>query len=223
MELWHGSSQIIASPCFDIGRPRNDYGRGFYTTPYRELAKEWACQKKGRDGFANHYELDLERLTVLNLEDSEYSVLHWIALLLQHRVFQISSGVEAKGKEELVKRFGINAEDYDVIIGYRADDSYFSYASRFLSNTISVRQLSQAMRLGKLVTQVVLKSAAAFERLTYVGYENAPSHPYYAMRLARDIEAREGFRRLTSTFDRDGVYLADILRGGIPDDDPRLF
>lgn len=223
MELWHGSSQIIASPRLDIGRPRNDYGRGFYTTTHRELAKEWACQKKGHDGFANHYELDAEDLVVLNLEAPEYSVLHWIALLLQHRIFQITAGVEAEGKAMLIDRFGINADDYDIVVGYRADDSYFSYAASFLANTISVRQLAQAMRLGKLGMQVVLKSARAFERLRYLGYEEAPSHPYYALRLARDIKAREDYRKLAGTFDRDGVYLSDILRGGISDDDPRLF
>ena len=48
--------------------------------------------------------------------------------------------------------------EYDVIIGYRADDSYFSFAKDFINNTISVEQLAEAMRLGELGIQIVLKS-----------------------------------------------------------------
>ena len=43
-------------------------------------------------------------------------------------------------------------------IGYRADDSYFSFASDFINGAISYRQLCNAMCLGKLGQQFVLKS-----------------------------------------------------------------
>lgn len=39
---------------------------------------------------------------------------------------------------------------YDVICGYRTDDSYFSYARDFLINTIPVNQQTQDMKLGEL-------------------------------------------------------------------------
>ena len=41
-------------------------------------------------------------------------------------------------------------KSYDIIKGYRADDSYFSYARDFISNTLSLEDLKQAMMLGKL-------------------------------------------------------------------------
>ncbi|MBR2627880.1 MAG: DUF3990 domain-containing protein, partial [Peptococcaceae bacterium] len=40
------------------------------------------------------------------------------------------------------------------MIGYRADDSYFSFANAFLNNTLSLRQLEKAMMLGKHGEQV---------------------------------------------------------------------
>ena len=43
----------------------------------------------------------------------------------------------------------------------------------FLNNTISVNQLSQAMKLGELGEQVVLKSENAFAQIRFLGYEIA--------------------------------------------------
>ena len=59
-------------------------------------------------------------------------------------------------------------QDHDFIKGYRADDSYFSFAAAFLNNTISLSQLEKAMVLGKLGEQIVAKSEKAFDRLAYI-------------------------------------------------------
>ena len=50
--LYHGSTNIVDKPKFDVGNPHNDYGLGFYCTEVLELAKEWACpsQKLGNLG-----------------------------------------------------------------------------------------------------------------------------------------------------------------------------
>lgn len=58
----------------------------------------------------------------------------------------------------MIDNFSVNVNAYDLIIGYRADDSYFDYAESFLNNGISVQQLAKAMRLGKLGEQIVVKS-----------------------------------------------------------------
>ena len=99
-----------------------------------------------------------------------------------------------RGAEYLQENFLIDIEPYDAIVGYRADDSYFSFARAFVNNEISLTQLSYAMRLGKLGEQVVLKSPAAFERIRFVSYEIADNTKYYAKRKSRDDEARAAYR-----------------------------
>ena len=74
-----------------------------------------------------------------------------------------------------------------MIIGYRADDSYFDYAEAFLNNSISVSQLANAMRLGKLGEQIVIKSEHAFKCLEYVGYEIALKDVYYEKLLDENL------------------------------------
>ena len=160
--IYHGSPEIIEKPQFGKGKTYNDYGIGFYCTEHIELAKEWACTEDV-DGFVNKYEIDLSNLKVLNLSSDEYTILHWLAMLMKHRKVRLSTPVMKRGREWLIEHFLPDTKEYDVIIGYRADDSYFSFARAFVNNEISLNQLSYAMRLGKLGEQVVLKSKKAFE------------------------------------------------------------
>ena len=128
--------------------------------------------------------------------------------------------------EPFVQRRDIIAgpyENYDVIIGYRADDSYFSFASAFLNNTISLAQLEKAMFLGKLGEQVVLKSEKAFSRLCFEESVPAERTIYYPKKAARDSEARAAFRAERKAAPvRDAVYMIDILREEWKNDDARL-
>ena len=71
----------------------------------------------------------------------------------------------------MINNFSLPLNDYDIIIGYRADDSYFSFVEAFLNNTISYQRLSEALRLGNLGTQIAIKSKKAFNQLTFLGYE----------------------------------------------------
>ena len=219
--LYHGSPEIIEVPVFGKGKAYNDYGRGFYCTEHLELAKEWACTEN-TDGYANKYEIDVGGLSVLNLSSNEYTILHWLALLMKYRKLRVSTPVMKRGIEWLEEHFLIDLEPYDVVIGYRADDSYFSFARAFVNNEISLTQLSYAMRLGKLGEQFVLKSPAAFEKLQFVSYEVADNTQYYAKRKARDDEARAAFCAELEKDDLNGLYMRDIIREEVKSDDPRL-
>ena len=140
-----------------------------------------------------------------------------------NRKFNLSSDIAAQGKEYLASTFLPPYENYDVIIGYRADDSYFSFASAFLNNTISLAQLERAMFLGKLGEQVVLKSEQAFSHLHFEESIPAERTIYYPKKATRDSEARAAFRAERKAAPvRDAVYMIDILREEWKNDDARL-
>lgn len=136
IELWHGSSHVIKHPEYGLVKPNNDYGRGFYCTRSVELAKEWACAGLD-DGFANRYTLATNGLTFLDLSQLPYTILNWLALLVENRRFQPTTTVAAQGIEYLKQVFLPDTSQSDVIVGYRADDSYFSFARAFVNNAIS--------------------------------------------------------------------------------------
>ena len=218
--LYHGSEKIIENPIFGAGKKNNDFGLGFYCTESNDLAKEWAVSSLN-NGFSNKYTLDTEYLKVLNLNSSDYTILNWIAILVEHRLFSIKTPVARRAKQYLIDYFSINVNAYDLIIGYRADDSYFAYAESFLNNTISVEQLAQAMRLGKLGEQIVIKSQFAFSNLKFEGYEVADKNQYYDLRKARNDEANQYYLKMLDQ-EMDGLFIQDIIRGGITNDDPRI-
>ncbi len=218
--IYHGSKQIVEIPVCGMGRKNNDFGLGFYCTENINLAKEWAVSALN-DGFANRYTLDTENLNILNLNTSEYTILNWIAVLVEHRLFNIKTPIARRAKQYLIDNFGINVNAYDLIIGYRADDSYFDFAEAFLNNTITVEQLSRAMRLGKLGEQIVLKSQFAFSKISYEGYEIAKKDQYYDLRKARNDKANQAFLDIQEE-ENDGLFIQDILRGGITNDDSRI-
>ena len=218
--IYHGSKQIVKVPVFGEGKKNNDFGLGFYCTESNDLAKEWAVSSL-RDGFSNRYALDTEHLNTLNLNSPDYTILNWIAVLVEHRIFSIKTPVARRAKQYLIDNFGINVNAYDLIIGYRADDSYFDYAEAFVNNGITVEQLARAMRLGKLGEQIVIKSQFAFSKIKYEGFESADKNTYYALRKARDDDANKTYLEILEK-EADGLYIQDIMRGGIKNDDPRI-
>ena len=218
--IYHGSEKIVEQPSFGEGKKNNDFGLGFYCTASEALAKEWAVSSL-RDGFSNRYTLDTEYLNILNLNSPDYTILNWIAVLVEHRLFSIKTPVARRAKRYLTDHFGVNVNAFDLITGYRADDSYFDYAESFLNNGISVEQLAWAMQLGKLGEQIVIKSQFAFSRLKYEGFEVAEKDQYYVLRKARDDEANQLYLELFEK-ESDGLYIQDIMRGGIQNDDPRI-
>lgn len=222
MIIYHGSEKIIESPIFGKGNLRNDYGRGFYCTESEELAKEWACCNN-KNGFANKYELSLDGLKILYLNSDKYHVLNWLAILTKNRTYWENSAISETAKKYLAENFMINLTEYDVIIGYRADDSYFSFARDFVSGTISYRQLSEAMRLGKLGEQVVLMSKKAFQNIRFLSFEPADAQIYYLRKKERDRQARKEYCQ-TKALDelKNELFMIDIIREGMKQDDPRL-
>jgi len=212
IDIYHGSDHILEQPAYGEGKLYNDYGRGFYCTEHEDMAKEWACSS-GRDGYANHYQLDISGLSVLNLNASEYTILNWLAILLENRKFNVAEGLPQRARAYLLENFMVDYKHYDVIVGYRANDSYFSYAGDFVNGTLSLSDLSKAMRLGKLGEQVVLKSKEAFDSLTFVEAIEAPRQEYFAKYKTRDEEARAKYRQIaTKPVAENEIYVLDIIR-----------
>ena len=141
--------------------------------------------------------------------------------MVEHRLFSIATPVARRAKRYLIDHFSLNVNAYDVITGYRADDSYFDYAEAFINNTITVEQLAQAMQLGKLGEQIVLKSEFAFSKLTYQGYTVAEANSYFTKRQDRNTEANGLYFQMLEQ-ETDGLYIQDIIRGGITNEDPRI-
>ena len=224
LTLYHGSREIVEKPALTKSNPQNDYGRGFYCTESIELAKEWACATTD-NGYVNSYEIDVSGLFVLKLSDNNYNILNWLALLLKNRAFVTSAPLALEAKGYIIDTFSVDTSAADIITGYRADDSYFSFARDFVNNLISLKQLAHAMFLGNLGQQVVLMSEKAFDAVAFTGSSIVDGKIYNPKRMLRDKQARDEYRTVgksTKTNSLDDLFILDILRGGIQNDDARI-
>ena len=219
--LFHGSDKIVEHPTPGGGRVHNDFGQGFYCTPSLELAREWACREQP-SAFVNHYSFEPSyRLKVCNLAGPDYHVLNWLAILMANRVFDTKHPLPAAIKAYILDEFLPDLSGFDVIRGYRADDSYFDMAESFLSGSLSLEWLQKALRLGHLGEQIFLQSQRAFDALVFTTAECVDKDLYGPLRMARDRKAREAFRKMKGV-SADGVMALDIYREKWRNDDVRL-
>lgn len=167
MKLYYGADKDIKKPIFGVGNPSNDYGVGLYLTPSKEAAK--LCASRFESGYNITYSINVKKLRVLTLNNNtEQDVLTWITLLVKHR-FDNLERVRCKDVIDwLISKFDVDLSNYDMVVGYRAEDSYFSYSRGFVSGDISIETLSEAMKLGKLGLQYVLISPYAFSQIEYI-------------------------------------------------------
>lgn len=224
IQLLHGSNCVIETPDITIGNPHNDYGMGFYCTRSADMAGEWACQNN-TDGFVNVYDFDMAGLNVLNLLDGKHTVLNWIALLLQFRAFTPELPITIAARHYLTTHYSVDLHGYDVVIGYRANDSCYSrYAESFISNGLSLRSLDRSLRLGELGEQTVVISQKGFDRLKFSYAYAVDKNVYYPKFLERDTNAKDTYYSGIAGGDTycGDIFMSDIVREDIRSDDPRV-
>lgn len=170
--LYHGSEFIIEKPIYKKGHIHNDYGLGFYCTTNKGLGKEWAAKRSGK-GYVNKYEIRDDRLKILDLTKPPFdNVLYWVALLMNNR--ELSSDLKdncPRELEYLKSKYLIDVNKYDVVIGYRADDSYFHFPEAFVRSEITLESLNAIFHEGELGKQYVLISEKAFKLIKFIDYE----------------------------------------------------
>ena len=222
MKLYHGSDHIVEAPAFGLGKPYNDYGPGFYCTQHPDMAGEWAVGFD-HDGFVNEYDFDTNGLKIVDLDAPEFTTLHWLAVLLANRWFDVRAPIANEAREYLLANFAVDLSKADVVEGYRADDSYFTFAQDFINGTISYRQLGNAMRLGELGRQVVVKSERAFSRLQFLDAQEAPRSVWLPRRERRDREAREQyFDHERNARKKGDLFITHIIDEEMGPNDDRL-
>ena len=207
--LYHGSQAIIDSPKYGYGNPANDYGLGFYATQNYSLACEWSVLGSGEDGYVNCYNIDVTGLQVLQL--SCLPSTHWIAALMKYRGGSYRPRVR-RTMQRFISKYLIDLELHDLVIGWRADDSYYQFVQDFILGDLSMENLEEAMHLGDLGTQVCVKSKIAFHSLQFLRAEKALAATHYELALKRDHHAREEYERIASSdFASRGTRITDMI------------
>jgi len=215
MIFYHGSNQEIIKPIINGSNENNDYGPSFYLTQDYDQACLWAC-KNNSFGIVNKYYVekkDFESLKILDLTDkSKFSVITWISILMHFRKLSSSYKEELENELEYIKKYYIDVSQYDIVIGFRADDSYFKFPLRFLSNSMSLEKLIKVYELGNLGIQYAFMSKRAINTLKHI--ESIDIGTSYCGRYYEIVKtATEEFQTIVKEkHDVNDTFLRDIMR-----------
>jgi len=178
LTVYHGSKREISQPHADDSRVLSGFGAGFYVTPFRQVAGEWAC-RDAEDGVVSSYRLDMQGLAVLDFTADKYNVLNWAATMLQHQTedeFSIPT-MEAR-KAYLIEHYAVDIAGCDMIYAWRTDGSFFFCVEQFLSALLSVEGLDRVITACSSDMQIVLKTQKAMDALCFLGSEPVRCQQY---------------------------------------------
>lgn len=130
--VYHGATEIVKAPLCKIGRPRLDFGQGFYVTDLKEQAINWAqtlADKRNEKPLLNIYQLDKDailaeaRSKIFTAYDKD-----WLDFIVGNR----------QGKNP--------AKDYDYVEGGIANDRVIDtvklYIGGIMDEISTLRQLA---------------------------------------------------------------------------------
>lgn len=210
IQLCHGSIDVIQRPYFGGGDNTNDFGSGFYTVSVKnkELAKEWACSIYGNKttAYVNNYVLDTTGLKILNLD--KLDIIYWVALTATYRGVNT---LDRQTLQALQRNYLLDLSEYDCIYGWRCDDTYSKIIRNFLAENLSAEAIKEAVHLGCLQEQFVLKSERSFERIKFISAEPIQDISLYSQRFnKRKLDADGKVDALKRKY-RFGKYVGDYI------------
>ena len=155
MILYHGSTLPIEQPDIAFSRQKVDFGQGFYTTPLKQQALNWAARfkKLNKPAFVNRYEFDESLFKVFHTKEFSSYNEEWLDFIVANRTEQA-------------------VELFDIVIGGVVNDRVFNTLELFLENLISKKEA-----LGRLIyeennLQICFKTQSVIEQhLIFIGSE----------------------------------------------------
>lgn len=156
--VYHGSTEAVESPICAFGRPRLDFGQGFYVTQIREQAVKWAktiAERRGKYPLINTYSLDREQF-------------------LTNGRYRIFSAYDAEWLNFIASnRRGENLyQDYDYIEGGIANDRVIDTVNLYVTGLIDSATALQQLAYQTPNNQICLLNQDMTDKyLKYYGTE----------------------------------------------------
>lgn len=147
MILYHGSYLAVPKPDISFSRDNVDFGRGFYTTPIRNQAENWARRFVRAKGAAvlSLYEVDdtALRASASVLEFQSYSE-DWLDFIASCR----------RGEQ---------LGNYDVVIGGVANDKIFNTLQLYFDGLVDRAEAIKRLRYEKPNCQYCFRTQSVMD------------------------------------------------------------
>ena len=158
LTVYHGSTQTVDAPVCAFGRPRLDFGQGFYVTDIKEQAERRAkalAGKRDTEPVLNIYHLDREQI----LSEGRFKIFtsynaDWLDFIVANR----------RGKNV--------AAEYDYIEGGIANDRVIDTVNLYIQGLIDSATALQQLAFYKPNNQICLLNQSLTDKyLHFYGSE----------------------------------------------------
>ncbi len=79
----------------------------------------------------------------------------------------------------LAGKYKIDTSNADIVLGYRADNSYFKLIDAFLEAKLTIDEVDRMFCRGQLGKQFFIKSPEAFKRINFIDSEKVKENDEY--------------------------------------------
>lgn len=154
MKLYHGSTEIVATP--EIRKPNRtlDYGNGFYATTSMAQAEAWVRRRmdelKAARGYVNVYQLDEERIKALDCLMFDAPTEEWLDFVMSNRTD---------------RRF---THGHDIVAGPVANDRVYAAFALYEGGVIGKQELIAELRTYRLVDQYLFHTPQSLNAISFI-------------------------------------------------------
>lgn len=156
--LYHGTNVKFDRVDLSFSKDKRDFGKGFYTTTYREQAEGWAENMYIRYGGEGRYVMEFRLELAKELSVKVYPGLNreWLTMIKNNRLY---GGIQHM---------------YDVVIGPVADDNIMRTIALYVAGIYDQETTLAKLQPYKAHDQISLHTEKALNYLTYLGREEMP-------------------------------------------------
>lgn len=156
--LYHGTNVKFEQVDLKFSKDKRDFGKGFYTTTFKEQAEGWAENMYIRYGGEGRYVMEFKMELSEELSVKSYPALtsEWLTMIKNNRLY---GGIQ---------------HTYDVVIGPVADDNIMRTIALYVAGIYSQETALAQLRPYKAHDQVSLHTEKALSYLTYLGRKELP-------------------------------------------------
>ena len=204
--LYHGSKSGIRGAIAPISRESCDFGKGFYMGTDRIQPLTLICNYPN----AKIYTLSVE-LSELKIFDVEVG-LDWALLISYNR-----GKMESVKNSSIYNRFAGLSKDYDMIVGYIANDRMFVVLDRFFNGEITDLALINSLSALKLGKQYVALTEKACKKIEIIDEQELSENDRDRLKKESEANRSKGIvlaDEICRKYRREGRFFDEILKEG---------
>lgn len=204
--LYHGSKSGIQGAISPSSRESCDFGKGFYMGTDRNQPLTLICNYPNAKIYT--LSVELSELKILNVEVG----IDWALLVAYNR-----GKMESVKNSSIYNRFANLSEDYDMIVGYIANDRMFVVLDRFFNGEITDLALINSLSALKLGKQYAALTEKACKKIKILDEHELSENDRDKLKKESEANRSKGIEmanEICRKYRREGRFFDEILKDG---------